>query len=198
MYSFAPLVVVSIIWVLFGYSLAFSDSELIPGVLGDFKWAMLSGISPTDVSPYTVSDASGPVSHMTFIIFQAMFAAITPAVISGAIAERMSSLTFLLITVLWTIFIYIPIAHMVWSKGGLFATHGVVDYAGGLVVEINSGFSALAIALVLGKRKNKHISAPTTSFTRSLELQCCGLVGLASTQGAASQPWSRRQRLFDN
>jgi len=154
MQSFVCLLVVSLLWVLVGYSLAFSPGELIPGVLGDFRWTLLNGISPLDPSPYVVSDPKGPVSHLTFIIFQCMFAVITPAVISGAFAERMKFSAFLMFSVLWLFVVYIPLAHMAWSVHGVFAQQGLMDFAGGTVVEINSGFSALAGALVLGKRRN--------------------------------------------
>jgi len=160
MQSFASLVVVSLLWVLVGYSLAFSPGELIPGVLGDFRWTLLNGISPIDPSPYTVSDPSGPVSHLTFVIFQCMFAAITPAVVSGAFAERMKFSAFLLFSVLWLFVVYIPLAHMAWSTNGLFAKQGLMDFAGGTVVEINSGFSALAGALILGRRRNLRPTPP--------------------------------------
>lgn len=154
MQSFVCLLVVSLLWVLVGYSLAFSPGELIPGIYGDFRWALLEGISPADPSPYTVSDPSGPVSHLTFVVFQCMFAVITPAVISGAFAERMKFSAFLAFSVLWLFVVYIPLAHMAWSANGVFAKMGLMDFAGGTVVEINSGFSALAGALMLGRRKN--------------------------------------------
>src|SRR5512137_1912130 len=89
MQCFITLALVSVIWVAFGYSLAFSDGELIPGVLGDFKWAFLSGITPDQLSPYYISDAAGRIPHLTFVMFQCMFAVITPALIVGAFAERM-------------------------------------------------------------------------------------------------------------
>jgi ammonium transporter, Amt family len=160
MQSFSCLGIVSLIWVTFGYSLAFSPSELIPGVLGDFRWAMLSGIGPSDASPYFVSDAAGRVPHVAFIMYQCMFAVITPAVISGAMAERMKFPAFMLFVALWTVFVYVPITHMMWSSGGVFARAGLADFAGGTVVEINSGFSALAAALVLGKRRNFRVLPP--------------------------------------
>jgi len=160
MQSFASLGVVSIIWVAFGYSLAFSQSEIIPGVLGDFHWSFLAGIGPSDPSPYFVSDSTGRVPHMAFIIFQCMFAVITPAVISGAMAERMKFPAFVLFVALWTVFIYVPLTHMMWSTNGVFAKMGLADFAGGTVVEINSGFSALACALALGKRKGQRGSPP--------------------------------------
>jgi len=154
MQSFICLLVVSLLWVVVGYSLAFSPTELIPGILGDFRWTLLNGISPIDPSPYVVSDPQGPVSHLTFVIFQCMFAVITPAVISGAFAERMKFSAFLMFSVLWLFVVYIPLAHMAWSAHGVFAQRGLMDFAGGTVVEINSGFSALAGALMLGKRRN--------------------------------------------
>jgi len=167
MQSFTSLGVVSIIWVAFGYSLAFSPSELIPGFLGDFKWAMLSGIGPSDPSPYFISDSAGRVPHVAFIMFQCMFAVITPAVISGALAERMKFSAFVWFVVLWTVFVYIPVTHMMWSSGGIFAKAGLADFAGGTVVEINSGFSALAAALYLGRRRNLK-SFPPHNLTYTL------------------------------
>jgi Amt family ammonium transporter len=167
MQSFTCLGVVSIIWVTYGYSLAFSPDELIPGVLGNFRWAMLSGIGPADPSPYFVSDAAGRVPHLAFILFQCMFAVITPAVISGAMAERMKFSSFVIFVVVWTTFIYIPVAHMMWSTNGLFARAGLADFAGGTVVEINSGFSALAAALYLGRRRNLK-SVPPHNLTYTL------------------------------
>ncbi len=167
MQSFTCLGVVSVIWVTFGYSLAFGQRELIPGILGDFSWAMLSGIGPSDPSPYFVSDAAGRVPHLAFIMFQCMFAVITPAVISGAMAERMKFPAFVLFVALWTVFIYIPLTHMMWSTNGIFARMGLADFAGGTVVEINSGFSALACALALGKRRNLR-SYPPHDLTYTL------------------------------
>jgi Amt family ammonium transporter len=154
MQSFVCLLVVSLLWVIVGYSLAFSPTELIPGVLGDFRWVLLNGILPSDASPYTVSDPNGPVSHLAFVMFQCMFAVITPAVISGAFAERMKFSSYLLFAVLWLFVVYVPLAHMAWSAHGLFASQGLMDYAGGTVVEINSGFSALAGVFMLGRRRN--------------------------------------------
>ena len=160
MQSFVCLLVVSLLWVTVGYSLAFSPTELVPGILGDFRWAFLGGIGSNDPSPYTVSDPNGPVAHLTFVIFQCMFAVITPAVISGAFAERIKFSAFLAFSVLWLFVVYIPVAHMVWSSHGLFAQAGLMDFAGGTVVEINSGFSALAGALMLGRRNNLRAIPP--------------------------------------
>jgi ammonium transporter, Amt family len=154
MQCFITLALVSVIWVSFGYSLAFSDGELIPGVLGNFKWAFLKGITPDQLSPYYISDAAGRIPHLSFVMFQCMFAVITPALIIGAFAERMKFSSFLVFTCLWEILIYSPLAHMVWSSGGWLYKLGVLDFAGGTVVHINAGFAALAAALVIGKRNN--------------------------------------------
>jgi ammonium transporter, Amt family len=152
MQSFITLALVSVIWVGFCYSLAFSDTELIPGVLGDFKWAFLSGISPDQLSPYAISDQTGRIPHLLFVMFQCMFAVITPALIIGAFAERMKFSSFLVFTTLWTILIYTPMAHMVWSTNGWLCKLGALDFAGGTVVHITAGFSALAVVLYMGKR----------------------------------------------
>jgi Amt family ammonium transporter len=160
MQCFAALAIVSVIWVAFGYSLAFSDTEIIPGVLGDFKWAFFNGMTPEVLSPYYISDATGRVPHLVFAMFQCMFAVITPALIAGAFAERMKFSFFVLFTALWEILIYIPLAHMVWSANGVLFKLGVLDFAGGTVVHINAGFAALAVVLLLGKRSNHRTLPP--------------------------------------
>jgi ammonium transporter, Amt family len=154
MQCFITLALVSVLWIAFGYSLAFSGGELIPGVLGDFKWAFLRGITPDQLSPYYVADAAGRIPHLSFVMFQCMFAVITPALIVGAFAERMKFSSFLVFTALWEILIYSPLAHMVWSSNGWLFKLGVLDFAGGTVVHINAGFAALAAALVIGRRNN--------------------------------------------
>jgi Amt family ammonium transporter len=146
MQCFITLALVSVIWVAFGYSLAFSDGELIPGVLGDFKWVFLKGITPDQLSPYYVSDPIGRIPHLSFVMFQCMFAVITPALIVGAFAERMKFSSFLAFTALWEILIYSPLAHMIWSPNGWLYKLGVLDFAGGTVVHVNAGFAALAAA----------------------------------------------------
>jgi Amt family ammonium transporter len=152
MQCFITLAVVSALWVAFGYSLAFSDSELIPGVLGDFKWSFLSGITPDALSPYFVSDPAGRIPHLLFAMFQCMFAVITPALIIGAFAERMKFSSFLAFTVAWLFLVYVPLAHMVWSTNGWLARLGVMDFAGGIVVHVNAGVAALVTALYIGRR----------------------------------------------
>jgi ammonium transporter, Amt family len=153
MQSFITLAIVSVLWVSFGYSLAFSDTELIPGVLGDFKWAFFDGIGPGTLSPYFISDATGRIPHMLYAMFQCMFAVITPALIIGAFAERMKFSSFIAFTIAWLFLVYIPIAHMVWSTNGWLFKMGALDFAGGTVVHISAGFSALATALYIGRRQ---------------------------------------------
>jgi ammonium transporter, Amt family len=160
MQCIVTLALVSVLWVAFGYSLAFSDTEIIPGVLGDFKWAFMSGIGPETLSPYYISDATGRIPHILYALFQCMFAAITPALIIGAFAERMKFSSFLLFTVLWELLIYVPLAHMVWSANGWLYKMGALDFAGGTVVHISAGFAALATAIVIGKRRIKDIQPP--------------------------------------
>jgi len=145
MQCFTILCVLSIQWVLFGYSLAFAPAK---GFWGGFSWAGLCGVGLDAYKDY------GPtIPHQAFMIFQAMFAVITPALIIGAFAERMKFSAFLLFTLLWATFVYDPIAHWVWGVGGWLRDLGALDFAGGTVVHVNAGMAALAAALVLGKRK---------------------------------------------
>jgi Amt family ammonium transporter len=154
MQCFITLALVSVLWVVAGYSLAFSDSEFIPGVLGDLKWAFFNGIGPSALSPYFISDATGRIPHILFAMFQCMFAVITPALIIGAFAERMKFSAFLAFTVAWLFLIYVPLAHMVWSENGWLSRLGALDFAGGTVVHVNAGIAALATALYIGRRRS--------------------------------------------
>jgi Amt family ammonium transporter len=138
--------VISIQWVLWGYSIAFSSDHF--GLFGGLEWFGLAGVSGAEPYP----DYSATVPHQAFMIFQMMFAIITPALIVGAFAERMSFKGFLLFSILWATFIYDPLAHWVWGQGGWIRNMGALDFAGGTVVHISSGTSALACALMLGKR----------------------------------------------
>ena len=148
MHSFILMAVVTVIWAVVGYSLAFGGSGPF---IGDLHFAFLSHVGSAPNPDYAPT-----IPQQTFMIYQLMFAIITPALISGAYAERMKFSAMLLFTVLWTLFVYFPMAHMVWGKGGfLNASGGVVpclDFAGGTVVHITSGVSALVCALYLGKR----------------------------------------------
>ena len=145
MQCFIILCVLSIQWVLFGYSLSFAPGK---GFFGTLQWAGLIGVG---AEPY--KDYAATIPHSAFMIFQAMFAVITPALIIGAFAERMKFSAFLLFTILWATFVYDPVAHWVWGIGGWLRDLGALDFAGGTVVHINAGIAALATALFIGKRK---------------------------------------------
>ena len=144
MQSFICLGIVSIIWVLYGYSLAFGPD--VGSFIGNLDWVGLNGVG-LGVGPYSDS-----IPHLLFCAFQLMFAIITPALITGAFAERMKFTAFLLFTVLWSTLVYLPVCHWVWG-GGWLGKMGALDFAGGTVIHINSGAAALVAALVLGKRK---------------------------------------------
>jgi len=145
MQSFIALGLISIVWVVYGYSLAFGpDVGHFIGNL-DYAWLKNVGLEP---GPY-----SETIPDLLFCAFQLMFAIITPALITGAFAERMKFPAFLAFTVLWSTCVYLPVCHWVWGKGGWLGAMGALDFAGGTVIHINSGAAALVAALVLGKRK---------------------------------------------
>ncbi len=150
MHSFIIIALISIQWVLFGYSLAFGPD--LGGIIGNLSWLGLNGVG---LDPYP--DYAGTVPHQAFMIYQAMFAIITPALITGAIAERMKFKTFIIFTLLWATMVYDPLAHWVWGVGGWMRKMGALDFAGGTVVHISSGVSALAAAILVGKRKGYRI-----------------------------------------
>lgn len=142
---FTVLCVLSLQWVLFGYSLSFSPGGRF---IGGLDWVGLNGVG---LEPY--KDYAPTIPHQAFMIFQAMFAVITPALIIGAFAERMKFSAFLLFTVLWATLVYDPVAHWVWGIGGWLKNLGALDFAGGTVVHVNAGIAALATALFIGKRR---------------------------------------------
>jgi Amt family ammonium transporter len=137
--------VVAIVWALWGYSLAFGPS--LGGLVGNLEWLGLAGVSASDSGPY-----SDTIPHQAFMVFQGMFAMITPAIVIGGFAERMKFPSFLVFTVLWVTIVYAPMAHWVWSTDGWINSLGALDFAGGTVVHINSGVAALAAALIIGRR----------------------------------------------
>ena len=153
MQCFIIMCVLSIQWVLFGYSLSFAPGG---GFWGGFSWFGLKGVG---LEPY--ADYAGTIPHQAFMIFQAMFAIITPALIIGAFAERMKFSAFLLFTLLWATFVYDPLCHWVWGMGGWLRNLGALDFAGGTVVHINAGIAALVTAFILGKRVNLDKNIPT-------------------------------------
>ena len=144
MHSFMTIGIVGVVWVLWGYTLAFGPD--IGKFIGDFAWFGLKDVSATEAGPY-----AGNMPHQTFMIFQAMFAIITPALITGAFAERMKFSSFVVFIVLWVTIVYAPVAHWVWG-GGWLGELGALDFAGGTVVHINSGVAALAAAIIFGRR----------------------------------------------
>ena len=151
MHCFMAIGLVGVVWVLWGYSLAFgSDSDGNWGLqkfVGDLEWIGLQGVSASEAGPY-----SDTIPHQAFMIFQAMFAIITPALIIGAFAERMKFSAFVIFIVVWVTVVYAPVAHWVWAKDGWLGNLGALDFAGGTVVHINSGVAALAAALIFGRR----------------------------------------------
>jgi Amt family ammonium transporter len=146
MQSFIALAVITIQWVLYGYSLSFGPD--IGHVIGSLRWVGLRGVG---LDPYP--DYAATIPHQAFMIFQMMFAVITPALITGAIAERFKFKTYLVFLILWSTFVYDPLAHWVWGMGGWIRNLGALDFAGGLVVHISSGVAALAAAMMVGRRK---------------------------------------------
>ena len=145
MQSFILAAVISIQWVLWGYSIAFAPGNAL---FGSLQWLGLSGVSATE--PYAAYSATVP--HQAYMVYQCMFAVITPALITGAIAERMSFRGFLVFSILWATLIYDPLAHWVWGADGWLHKMGALDFAGGTVVHISSGTAALVGAVMLGKR----------------------------------------------
>ena len=143
-YSFLILALISVQWVLYGYSLAFGPDH--GGIIGGLDWIGLNGVGlePSDYAP--------TIPHQAYMVFQMFFAVITPALITGAFAERKRFKSFLIFSLLWATLVYDPIAHWVWGAGGWLHSLGALDFAGGTVVHISSGVSALVCALVLGKR----------------------------------------------
>lgn len=162
MQCFAMLCVISIQWILFGYSLAFAPGN---GFIGGLQWAGLAGVGADPNAAYAAT-----IPHQAFMLFQAMFAVITPALIIGAFAERMKFSAFLLFSVLWATVVYCPVAHWVWGVGGWLRELGALDFAGGIVVHTTAGIAALVTALLIGARKgytNKPIpphSLPLTAL----------------------------------
>ena len=147
MHSFFGLALVSIVWVVIGFTLAFGPDVNGMGLIGGLDFAMFNGVGQAPSTVYAVT-----IPFMLFAMFQLMFAAITPALITGAFAERKRFGSFVLFTILWSILIYSPIAHWVWSVDGWLFKLGALDFAGGTVVHISSGVSALVVALILGRR----------------------------------------------
>ena len=143
--NFIALGVVGLVWAVIGYSLAFSAGNPF---IGDTSYLMLKGVGQVPV------DATATIPHLLFMMFQMMFAIITPALITGAFAERIRFKAWLLIMALWSIFVYSPVAHWLWVPTGWLAAKGALDFAGGFVVHMTAGYSALVAAIMFGKRRD--------------------------------------------
>jgi len=175
MQCFIITAAISIEWVVCGYSLSFGSSTgFLKPYIGGLDWAFLNNIKITDLSPYFISHsqigldgkAVGTIPHIVFIMFQCMFAVITPALIIGAFAERISFKGFFVFTILWSLFVYNPVAHWVWSADGWLFKLGALDFAGGTVVHVNAGIAAIVTAIMLGKRRDyKRHAIPAHNIT---------------------------------
>ncbi|HTX90054.1 MAG TPA: ammonium transporter [Anaerolineales bacterium] len=144
--SFVVIALLSIQWILFGYTLAFGKDHA--GLIGGLQYLGLKGVGSAPNAQYAPT-----IPHLAFVLFQMMFAIITPALITGAFVERVRFKTFLIFALVWATLIYDPVAHWVWGTGGIFHKLGSLDFAGGTVVHITAGYSALAFAIVIGARK---------------------------------------------
>jgi len=194
MQSFALMALITVMWALVGYSLCFGGNG---PVIGGFEHAFLRGVG-AEPNP----DYAGTIPQMTFMVYQLMFAIITPALITGATAERMKFSGTVLFLTLWFLVVYAPLAHMVWGKGGLLnASLGgkfpTLDFAGGTVVHISSGVSALVCALYLGKRTGyPKQPMPPHSLVLSLSAPaCCGWDGLDQRRQRTGVEFAGHQRL---
>ncbi len=162
--SFVCLGVVGLIWAVCGYSLVFTGDDK-SALIGTFRHFMLLGVGQ-EPNP----DFGKTIPHVLFMIFQATFAMITPALISGAVAERIRFKAWLVFTALWSLFVYVPIAHWVWGPGGWIGHMGGLDFAGGLVVHMTSGYAALVAALMMGNRTNFKPDSESNSFSTPMVL----------------------------
>jgi ammonium transporter, Amt family len=145
MQSFIAMGVITVLWVLIGYSLAFAPGNAL---IGGLEWVGLNGVSSSEPSEYAPT-----VPHQAYMVFQLMFAIITPALISGAFAERKRFSSYVLFIAVWSLLVYVPIAHWVWGDGGWLGEMGALDFAGGTVVHISSGVTALVAAVMIGRRR---------------------------------------------
>ncbi|MBU0674049.1 MAG: ammonium transporter [Proteobacteria bacterium] len=147
MQSFIMISLITFEWVYLGYSMSFGPD--VGGIVGDLSWFALNGVTNIPSSDYAPT-----VPHNVFMIYQCMFAVITPALISGAFAERVRFAPFLVFSLLWAILVYNPVCHWIWGKNGWLGVRGVLDFAGGLVVHLTCGVAALASVMVIGPRRN--------------------------------------------
>jgi ammonium transporter, Amt family len=168
MQSFIAIAVISIQWILIGYSLSFGPD--VNGLIGNLDWIGLNGVG---VEPNP--DYAPTIPHMAFMMYQAMFAVITPALITGAFAERVKFSAYLLFILLWSTLVYDPVAHWIWGAGGWLRKMGTLDFAGGIVVHLISGISALAAAVIIGRRKG-YMQEPMTPHNLPMTVLGTGLL----------------------
>ena len=184
--SFGATCIITVLWMVIGYSIAFTANPdaSMNNWIGGFSYLFLKPMTLT-----SVSSLAGTIPESVYMFFQMTFAIITPALIAGALADRMKFSAFLWFMSLWLLFVYCPIAHWVWG-GGWLGTAGALDYAGGSVVHLNAGTAALVTCLVLGKRKGlgTRTCRRTTWCCRSSAPACCGSAGSASTPVPPSPP----------
>ncbi len=169
MMSFTALGIVGVLWVLYGYTLSFGPD--VGGIIGSLSYMFLQGVGQEPSSIYATT-----VPHLAFLSFQGMFAIITVALISGAVVERIRFGALLLFSVVWLTFVYCPVAHWVWGDGGWLLELGALDFAGGTVVHICAGFSALALAIVLGPRKGYSDGEPMEAHSIPMVLLGAGIL----------------------
>ncbi len=169
MMSFVFLGPIGLLWVLYGYSLSFAPDKL--GIIGGLQFVGLMGVGQAPSATYATT-----VPHLAFMMFQAMFAIITVAIITGAVVERMKFQALLVFSLLWFTFVYTPVAHWVWSSGGWLARMGALDFAGGIVVHVTAGASALALAWLLGPRKGYREKEPMEPSNVPLVVLGAGLL----------------------
>jgi len=188
MHAFSALPIVTILWVVVGYSIAFGPSH--GGLVGGLDHAFLAHVGV---------EAKGTVPHLAFCAFQMMFAIIAPALIAGAFAERMKFSAYALFSVLWVMLVYAPVAHWVWAEGGWLLAMGALDFAGGTVVHLAAGVSALVCALVVGRRvgfpRERHVPHNLTMTLLGAGILCFGWFGFnaGSALGANGPPGVGRQ-----
>jgi Amt family ammonium transporter len=168
LHSFVAIALISVLWVLVGYSLSFGPD--IGGFIGGLDWFALRGVGLEPNPAYAPT-----VPHLAFMIYQCMFAVITPALISGAFAERMKFSAYVLFILLWSTLVYDPVAHWIWGAGGWLRASGALDFAGGMVVHLTSGISALMAALIIGKRKD-YLKEPITPHNLPMTVLGAGIL----------------------
>ncbi len=192
--SFVSMGWTTVIWWLFGFSLCFSGDMKsgtdYAGIIGNFDWAFLRGITLT--TPALINPT---IPMIVFCAYQMMFAIITPALITGAFTNRVTFKAYMLFLTGWLIFVYFPFVHMVWG-GGILASWGVLDFAGGIVVHNIAGIAALASVIYVGRRKVPDTGPHSVPLGGAGHRACCGSAGMGSTRAASSASIRSRRWRF--